>query len=60
MLFLYPENKEAHLRGVQIALKTSDVGLAIKHLQQSLTIKWSKEEDKLLAELILQRGLIMI
>lgn len=60
MLFLDPDNKEAHLRGVQIALKTSDISLAISHLQQSLRAEWIVEEDKLLSELILQKGLINI
>lgn len=45
---------------MQLALKMSDLGLAIAHLRQSLRIEFAEDEDGFLAELILQKGLIDI
>lgn len=43
-----------------MALKMSDLALAIAHLRQSIRIEFTEDEDEFLAELILQRGLIDI
>lgn len=42
---------------MQLALKMSDLSLAIAHLKQSVRIEYNKDEDEFLGELILQKGL---
>ena len=45
---------------MQLALKSSDLSLAISHLKESLRIEQNAEEDAFLAELLLQKGLLDI
>jgi tetratricopeptide (TPR) repeat protein len=52
------DNKILHHRAMQIALKSCDLALAISHLKEALRIEYTEAEDALLAELILQRGLL--
>lgn len=55
-----PENKILHQRAMQLALLMSDLSLAIAHLQQSLRIEYTADEDQFMGELVLQRGLLYI
>lgn len=59
-LYLNSDHKEAHQLACNVAQKMADISLAISHLNQSLIIQFTKEEDNLLAELILQKGLLTI
>lgn len=52
-----PENKLLHQRAMQLGLFMCDLSLAIIHLKQSIRIEFDEEEDRFLAELILQKGL---
>lgn len=45
---------------MQLALLMSDLSLAIAHLQQSLRIEYTADEDQFMGELVLQRGLLYI
>lgn len=45
---------------MQLALKMCDLSLAVSHLKEALRIEFTPEEDALLAELLLQKGLLDI
>lgn len=53
-------NKILHQRAMQLALRMADLSLAISHLKTCLFIEPTPEEDKLLGEMILQKGLLEI
>lgn len=60
LLIMDHENKILHQRAMQLAILMCDLSLAISHLRQSLRLEHSDEEDALLAELLLQKGLLEI